>query len=958
MSPCRINRGRTVVSAVGLLLLLAGLGNAPAASAAPSASQEPSSNFVASGGFGSALPSAPWSGTALRSVQVQGDVADDTAEEIAEAIRTRIQTLNAESIRRALSIAHSRLPGGDIEARIAVAEGSMVDLLLVVHGEPLVESVDVRGVPEDVDNWQAQVLVRPGERLIENRLLRTVYQLEDAIEAAGYLDAGVALSVNPQGRQRMEVVFEVKPGEQVLVAEATMDPALPPGVDERLPRLNNEVGKPFLRGKLREDSERLRRHLVEADYRQARVGEPVQQRDGNAVRLTFPVTSGPLMSIEFVGFDVDRLRRQNRLPVLRQQGYDAALIPATQRELVNFMQSKGYYDAAVTVETEDQDGRRNVRFVLEPGSRLELKEVIVEGAESFEEKRLQDLMLTEQGRFLVDSELDDDIANLRSFYAVQGFSRAEIESEVTRADGSLSVAIRVGEGPRSVVESVRVDGVEQVERQDIVAGLPIQAGSPFHENVVNAGAAELQRRYRVLGYRYSFVTTDTIHVAEDPYRFEVVYRVLEGKRVEVGEVILKGLGRTQPGFLRKVMGLKPGYVLSDEALVEAESRLFQLGLFSEVDVYSSPSAPFVDTEDVVVEVTEAPIHRLSYGLGWDSQDGLRGLVGYVRNNWLGRGLAWNLDASVSTEEELYRILLTQPWVGSHRTPVTYSLFLLEEDRESFDLKQSGAQVGARQQRGRTTTGLLFTWRENETTRGAFNLDPDTAPVEIASVAPSMFVDRRDDAFNPSQGWSGLVEIEQAFSLFGTEERFTKLFGEFTRYFDLGRAGVLAGAVRAGWIRPISTAGKGPDTGLVPPDLESSEVHISERFMAGGRSSHRAYGRLELGELGETLLLCDDLPREDRDCSTGEVLPLGGAAMGILNLDWRFPVWGELGGVLFADAGNVWGDWSHADRIKVGAGVGFRYATPVGPLRLEVAWKLDREPFEDPYVVVISVGNPF
>ena len=81
---------------------------------------------------------------------------------------------------------------------------------------------------------------------------------------------------------------------------------------------------------------------------------------------------------------------------------------------------------------------------------------------------------------------------------------------------------------------------------------------------------------------------------------------------------------------------------------------------------------------------------------------------------------------------------------------------------------------------------------------------------------------------------------------------------------------------------------------------------------------------------------------------------------IANLDYRFPIFGELGGSIFADAGNVWADWRDFDpsEIKVGLGLGVRYRSPIGPLRLEVGWKLDREIGEDGYVVLLSFGNPF
>jgi outer membrane translocation and assembly module TamA len=123
------------------------------------------------------------------------------------------------------------------------------------------------------------------------------------------------------------------------------------------------------------------------------------------------------------------------------------------------------------------------------------------------------------------------------------------------------------------------------------------------------------------------------------------------------------------------------------------------------------------------------------------------------------------------------------------------------------------------------------------------------------------------------------------------------------------------------------------------------VAISERFFAGGRTTNRAYGRDELGIPGETLL---------------DGKPIGGLGLFLVNADYRFPIAGSLGGTLFADSGNVWADWRHMDisEVKTGAGIGLRYLTPVGPLRVEVGWKLRPERDESRSAVLLSFGNAF
>jgi outer membrane protein assembly factor BamA len=193
-----------------------------------------------------------------------------------------------------------------------------------------------------------------------------------------------------------------------------------------------------------------------------------------------------------------------------------------------------------------------------------------------------------------------------------------------------------------------------------------------------------------------------------------------------------------------------------------------------------------------------------------------------------------------------------------------------------------------------------------------------------------------------------MQVEIAFPAIQADANFAKLFVQQAAYAPLGSFGVFAASVRLGAIEPLDSGGvRDP---LVPPELPSSLIPVSERFFAGGRTTHRAYERDQLGVPGETLL-----PIE------GEVFESGGNGLFLLNLDYRFPIFGAFGGTLFFDLGNVWADWRNidADDFKPGVGVGFRYQSPIGPVRLSVGWKLDPEPGEnkDP-VFFLSLGNPF
>jgi translocation and assembly module TamA len=266
--------------------------------------------------------------------------------------------------------------------------------------------------------------------------------------------------------------------------------------------------------------------------------------------------------------------------------------------------------------------------------------------------------------------------------------------------------------------------------------------------------------------------------------------------------------------------------------------------------------------------------------------------------------------------------------------LTGAVYREDVKRPGFLVEETGAQIVLSRRVGALTLQHAVNYRLVETTPREDSGDPEDLdrqylPIEIASLLPTVVWDRRDDPLNPSEGWLTTGLVQYAFPTLNAEEHFLKSFVQQAYFANLGRAGVLAGSVRIGGIEPLS----------------DREIPLSERFFAGGRTSHRAFPRDLLGVQGETL--------EGRNA-------LGGNGLLLLNLDYRFPFTRVVGGTLFVDAGNVWSDWRDISlsQIRYGAGVELRYLSPVGPLRLSGGWKLDREPNESAYEIFLSFGHAF
>ncbi|HEY8020858.1 MAG TPA: BamA/TamA family outer membrane protein, partial [Thermoanaerobaculia bacterium] len=277
-----------------------------------------------------------------------------------------------------------------------------------------------------------------------------------------------------------------------------------------------------------------------------------------------------------------------------------------------------------------------------------------------------------------------------------------------------------------------------------------------------------------------------------------------------------------------------------------------------------------------------------------------------------------------------------------------------EPSNSFEVRRWGAREEAVRQLGRSRFSLALDYRVvklNVKQGVALNdIERKDLPYQLASVVPTLLVDHRDDPVFATRGWSSLVQSQYSFPAFGSDANFLKLLLQQSQYFNLGKPGVLALGARIGGIEAFRRLGAGdPNT---PQNLPSSNVFIDERFFGGGATTHRAYPLDLLGIRGESLILPP---------GGSHYQPIGGNGLLLFNLDYRFPIAGAFGGVVFVDSGNVWADWRdiRLPQLKTGTGLGARWNSPIGPLTVTIGWKLDRDKNESASpVVFLNFGNPF
>jgi len=949
----------------------------------------------------------------IRAIELRSDVPLQLERELTDYLALEVgEPLTQEAVHRTLNNLHASGQASRISVSTSPAAEGGVVVALSLWPNVMVAEVRIEGELAGIkrSDLEAQIPQEAGQPLIESRVIRGDFQLEELYARRGYLDTRVTLDVSePDPRNRVTVTYRIAPGDRLPVGQVSFEGELEPVSPAALiGRMRNPPGEPYRARVAAEDAERMRSWLIEQGYRLARV-ELVQESrwpDPPRMDLAYRVEVGPRVEVRVEGAELEKLKKRGLVAFLGEDGFDEALLLQTADRIQAYYQRQGYYRVSVetrqervtasdgdAAEEEKDSGDREILRVLisiEPGPVYSLQEVRFEGNESFSEPRLDELIETSEERLLglgdgrlVDEVLNADLRNLRTFYALEGFVGTRIgPPELDFQNREIRLRIPIEEGRRRRVGAIRFEGVEVLSPSRLRERLPLKEGGGFNEFLLEDGLDAVRARYDELGYTRAQVSATRTWNEENTV-VELTFQVLEGPQQILGNILVTGNRKTRTPVILRALEISPGDPVSGSRLLDLERNLYRLGIFSRVEVSFTPADLGASRRDIVIRVKEGETRSLIFEAGFDSEDEVRGLVGFSLRNVFGRNYTLRTDLRLSSADtqRRFRLSFEQPRLGGLPFGVLYEFFRFEEDRESYEATRRIGRVELVPRSATRRFSLALDLRDIETAEFAdpllqgdegqeggegprpvkpgilspLELDDDgtSRGVQVASLIPGFQWDRRDDPVEPGRGWTSSAQLQYSVpfaarfgldrleGVFEAEASYLKLFAQHSHFLSLGEGKVLALGARLGAIEPVE-----PVAGAEGDRLLS--VPLDERFFAGGRSTHRAFPRFGLGIDGETRVREDD----DRE-------PIGGNGLVLLNLEYRFPLFSAVGGSVFVDSGNVWRDWRDVDgRFRNGVGFGVRYLSPIGPLRLDVGFKLDRKPAESEFEIHFSFGNPF
>ncbi|MGH9659659.1 MAG: BamA/TamA family outer membrane protein, partial [Bryobacteraceae bacterium] len=803
-----------------------------------------------------------------------------------------------------------------------------------------------------------------GEPHSDDKIGQAILGLRQVLESNGYYDTTITPEVEYEARRnQVKIDFLVETGKRARFqkAQVTGDPKLPVDDVAAATKWKNWLGwKPATQVGVQRGVERVRTKYQKQNRLKASITVAAVEHDSqsNGVRHTLDVQAGPTVEIRTVGAKVSRGKLRRYIPIYEERTVDRDLLIEGQRNLSDHFQSEGYFEAEVVFK--DQRVMRDkavIDYLVNLGKRHKLVHIEIEGNRYFDTPTIRERMYLlpasfqfRRGRFS-EGFLRRDKEAIANLYRENGFRDVRVESYAI-ADwqakvGDLAVFVRVEEGGQWFVNGLEVEGIEQLDRERILGILCSGEGQPFSEFAIAVDRDNILARYFSEGFSDATFEWSS-KPSGKPNQVDLRFVIQEGKRRFVRQVLQSGLRTTQPDLVNRNLLIGVGDPLSQTRMGESQRQLYDLGIFARVNMAIQNPDGETQSKYVLYQMEEANRWSTATGFGAEiariggdrnslaDPGGAAGFSPRVsfdvsRINFRGLGHTVSVRTRLSSLQQRGLFNYTAPRLRNIPNLNLSFTALYDDSRDvrTFSAIRREGSVQLSQKLSKANTALYrFSYRRvtlGDLKISELLLNKLSQPVRVGMMSGTLIQDKRDDPVESRRGVYNTIDVGLASRAFGSEVDFLRVLGRNSTYHALGRNLVLARSLNLGWLNGFAA---------------EQDIPLPERYFSGGSSSHRGFPDNQAGP---------------RDELTG--FPLGGRALLVNNVELRFPFLGDnIGGVVFHDAGNVYsrpGNFSirikqngltDFDYMVHAIGFGVRYRTPIGPVRLDLAYAINSPRF--------------
>jgi outer membrane protein insertion porin family len=957
-------------------------------------------------------PLAKYQGEMVRDIEFRGITGANPAMLRELLVQQPRQPLDRNKLRSSLETLYATGRFASLQVEVEDVQQNELTLVFVATENYFYGDINVDGTPKKTNPKAHQLIdaskLDLGYPFSQAEVDRAVERMQKVLADNGYYKSSITYQLKPSEQTRqMEVDFHVEPGALARVGQVVIegDTGIPPDKIRSLTKL--KAGAAVKQENVTRALDRLRKNYQKNNHLEAQVSLTGRQYqpDSNTVDYVFKVEEGPTVAITTEGAKISKGELKKLVPVYQENSVDDDLLNEGRRNLRDYLQIKGYFDADVEVERHPvpEQNHVNILYVIDPGDRHKLAAIKVEGNRYFDRDTITERMtiqtsslMLKNGRFS-QRLLTDDVASIKYLYQSNGFLDVKVSSDVQQnyegQQDQIAVVIKIEEGPQTLVGSLQIVGshayaLDRLQR--LVASLPDQ---PYSDANIAADRDNVTLFYYNRGFPNVQFEAAATPAPDQPQRMNVVYTIAEGQQVFVDRVLVSGLEFTRPFIVDRQMRIHDGDPLSQNRMVDSQRRLYDLGLFNEVDMAVQNPDGQEPSKDVLFNLQEAKRWTFRYGGGIEFATGNipttsnpqgstgvspTGTFEVTRSNMFGRDQTLTFRTRVGLLVRRGLISYDAPRLF-HRERWRFNVtgfYNNAADVNTFTSERLSGTLSAEQRYSRTTTLIYrMSWQRVAIDPNSLVIDPTlvplySKPVRLAIPSFTYLRDTRDNPIDSHKGSYTLADLGLATSALGSEANFGKVLLQNATYYTFKKRWVLARNTQIGILHSYGTN----NFLTLPPGVttlpsEATSVPLPELFFSGGGNSLRGFSINQAGP---------------RDLQTG--YPIGGQGLFVNNFEVRTPplqlpdVGDNLSLVFFHDMGNV---FATASQIASGMlrfqqpsvaacsppkstvpcnfsynpqaiGTGIRYKTPVGPVRFDLGYNFN--PTRYPIHCAVFVGT--
>jgi outer membrane protein assembly complex protein YaeT len=586
------------------------------------------------------------------------------------------------------------------------------------------------------------------------------------------------------------------------------------------------------------------------------------------------------------------------------------------------------------------------------------------GIHAFPDSRLKNVLATRESsklpwgkkRWFDRARFDADIKRLQSFYNDRGYPAAHVtgfDVKLNAKQDEVDVTLTVSEGDPVKVASIEFTGFDAIPPEhlsDLRKHTPLKIGEPRDRQLVQATQELALNELRDHGFPYAKVSASESDAAQGG--LALTFAGDPGTKAVFGPVAIAGNQSVGEDVIRRELAYSPGELYRRSLVQDTQRRLYTMELFQFATVTPVDSNEQSTEIPTRVTVAEGKHHRVKFGAGYGSEERVRADAEYHHLNFFGGARSAEIHGRWSSLDRGIRVDFTQPYVFHPHLSFNAEGQSWYTTTPAYDSLVSGGKLTLTHRSSRKTSwsvsfidqresstiapGVLndLTLRDNLI---ALGLDPRTGQQTGTTVGVGFDVLQAtvDNLLDAHYGYQMGVHVEQAGHVLNGTFSYTALSADFRHYLPLGDRFVLASRVQSG---------------VIDPHGGDENIPFSKRYFLGGATSVRGWGRYELGPL------------------TASGLPIGGNSMFAMTAELRASFANKLGAVVFLDGGNVWAGPGgiRLNDLYYAIGPGLRYQTPIGPLRFDFGYQLERlpnlvvdgQPESRPWRIHFSIGQAF